>query len=94
MITNVKIDLDEEKRRNISRNMFGSNKPVTRKELTGLVELFVDYIVQPEQFTKPAPEDHPDNPVTRISCAEPAEPNDASYMRGWNAVAKATRSIR
>lgn len=103
MNTNIKIELDEDQRRQISRHMFGSNKEVTRKELNILVNTFVEHMIDPG----PAPEDHPDNPVARVTASEiqggrdrtrsgakPAKPNDASYMRGWNAVGQIVRRMR
>lgn len=108
MITNCKVDLNEEQRRQVSRNVFGSNREVTRKEVNMLVAQLFEILTgdtherMPEvQALQPEPEvaEHTSvhAPVVRVRAADgtgPKQPNNASYMRGWNAVAKATRRMR
>lgn len=92
MITNVKVDLTETELRAIASMLSG--KPVqrtaTRKEITGLVGmLFAQLVGDPE------PDHLPREPAECTAThAVPAKPNNASYMRGWNAVKAVTRRMK
>ena len=110
MITNCKVDLNEEQRRQVSRNVFGSNREVTRKEVNMLVTQLFDILTgdtHDQQLDTPIPPrqevqrevgrapycDETSNFVARDGTG-PKQPNNASYMRGWNAVAEAARRMR
>ena len=99
MNTNIKIELDDEQRRKIARVLFGSNKPITRKELTTAVGMMVDNLLSQDE-SPVTPRSAPTASEVRgcddriRSAAGAKQPNDASYMRGWNAVGVALRRMK
>lgn len=105
MKTIVHVELTDDERRRLAQHIYGRAAPLSRKEVTALVEGLFDYLkeVQHEQHIQPAQpsvgQHAPAAVFDEVSefksrGAQPKRPNDPSYMRGWNAVGEAVTRAR
>ena len=101
MITNCKVELTDQERLFIGQRVLGKSGPATRKDVNKLVEMLFDHFLNgeppdenelhTEMAAGPAVQQTARPTATG---ATPAKPNNASYMRGLNAVGQAARRMR
>ena len=102
MITNVKVELTDKERADIARYL-GYPGLLTRKQVNQLVAQLFDHLMLQPGRVRDADQLHaPVDPGPAVQQAArtaetrvaPAEPNNASYMRGWRAVGQAIRRFK
>jgi hypothetical protein len=99
MMTNVKIELTDEQRRNLQRQLTGKSKPITRAELCEFVDGIVRGALECEArvHNPPVPCFSPSGDLTVMPeryARKYADESDAwkqGWLRGWNAVGSAVK---
>jgi len=91
MKTIVHVDLDDVERRYLASLIDGreTKRLATRKDVTTLVDQIVAQVLREATNTVEAEHLEPPQKPYNSSRHKPARPDDASYMRGWNAVGAA-----
>lgn len=99
MMTHIKIELTDDQRRHLQRQLTGKSAPITRKELTTFVDGIVQGALACEAVVDSPPVPHftPSPDLTQIPQkymdrhGEQTPAFWAGWLRGWNQVASAVK---